>query len=141
MPKHWMPPGWYVNVRSNPPGPATWSVCSDDVPMIEGQSANAKQAERDAIGALMRATWGRMDEGWTRGRHGNGSVVHLRIQGHQDSLCGVRHLDDGPNTACAYSSPYGTCTQIERGTFARYVPELAEMYGPQRKEGKRDRVN
>lgn len=128
MPQHWMPAGWYIKVVTDPPGPATWETFATGVPLQKGGSPNGRQADRDATAALFRAMWSVMDQGWTRGRDGRGSVVHLRIKGQPGSICGVKQLDEGPNINCIESSPCGRCEQIERGTIARYVPEVAEAY-------------
>lgn len=129
MAKHWLPKGWYIQINSKPPDGATWTAYADGIPQIGGWEPTARDADKAAVAALIREAWRVMDQGWTRGRDGRGSVVHLRIKGQFGSICGCApHLDDGPNTQCMESTPCGVCTQIERGTIAKYVPEVAEMY-------------
>jgi len=128
MPKHWLPKGWYIQVNSKPPDEATWITFADGIPQRGGWEPTARAADRAARAYLVFMAHEKMDQGWTRGRDGNGSVVHLRIKGQPGSICGVKQLDDGPNTTCAASHQCGRCTQIERGTIAKYVPSVAELY-------------
>lgn len=104
---HWMPRGWHLIV--NGPKPARWSIYAEGIPVLRGQSPDCRQADRDAVAALMRAVRDRLDNCWTPA---TGARVHAVIKGQPRAICGCRDLGDGPDTQKIETPPCGRCERI-----------------------------